>query len=127
MRELRLAMIPDDENGQVLRQMVEDGDDLSVERGIEFFHVFADEARARAFAEAASALPALAIGAPEVDEEGIWQVVAVRVMAPSHAGITALEKQLVALAGDHGGYPDGWACPTAGDAADDADEADDAR
>ena len=57
MRGLQMAMIPDDENGHVLKRMLEDGDDLSRERGIEFFHVFADEDRANAFAEAAAALP----------------------------------------------------------------------
>jgi len=115
MRELRAALIPDDENGQVLRRMLEAGDDLAVPRGIEFFHVFADEAGALAFAGAASALPDLAVEAPEVDDEGIWEVCATRVMAPSHAAITALEATLAQLAGEHGGYPDGWGCMQAHD------------
>ena len=115
MRELRAALIPDDENGQVLRRMLEAGDDLDVPRGIEFFHVFAEEADALAFAAAASALPDLAGEAPGVDDEGIWEVCAIRVMAPSHAAITALEGTLAQLAGQHRGYPDGWGCMQAGD------------
>lgn len=110
MRELRALMIPDDENGQVLRRMLEEGDDLDQPREIEFFHVFAGEADARAFAAAAASLPDLAVGAPEVDDEGIWELCATRVMAPSHAAITALEETLAQLAAEHRGYPDGWGC-----------------
>lgn len=115
MRGLRMAMIPDDENGQVLKRMLEDGDDLSRERGIEFFHVFADEGRARAFAEAACALPDLDVDPPESDDEGVWQVCAVRVMVPAHAAITALERELGELAETHGGFSDGWGSPMADD------------
>ena len=110
MRGLRAALIPDDENGQVLRQMLEAGDDLALPRAIEFFHVFAGEADAQAFAAAASALPDLEVDAPTVDDEGIWEVCATRVMAPAHAAITALENTLAALAGRHRCSPDGWGC-----------------
>ncbi|MFC3550241.1 ribonuclease E inhibitor RraB [Lysobacter cavernae] len=117
MRELRAMMIPDDENGQVLKQMLEDGDDLERARGIEFYQVFSAEADAQAFAEAAAVLPDLTVDAPEVDDEGIWQVCAIRVMAPGHAAITALERQLGELAEVHRGYADGWGCSPAGDTA----------
>ena len=117
MRGLQMAMIPDDGNGQVLKRMLEDGDDLSRERGIEFFHVFADEDRANAFAEAASALPDMAVDSPEPDDEdeGVWQVCVVRVMVPAHAAITALERELGELAETHGGFSDGWGSPMADD------------
>ena len=115
MRGLQMAMIPDDENGQVLKRMLEDGDDLSRERGIEFFHVFADEDRANAFAEAAEALPDVVVDSPESDDEGVWQVCVVRVMVPAHAAITALERELGELAETHGGFSDGWGSPMADD------------
>jgi hypothetical protein len=118
MRELRMAMIPDDENGQVLKRMLEDGDDLSRERGIEYYHVFADDDRARAFAEAAAALPDLAVDPPQSDDEGVWQVCVVRVMVPAHAAITALERELGELAESHGGFADGWGSPMADDGED---------
>ena len=115
MRELRAALLPDDENGQVLRQMLEDGDDLSIAREIEFFHVFGAQEAAQAFADAAAALPQTQAGAhevdaPEVDDEGIWEVCVRRHMEPTHAGITALESQLAQLADGFGGYADGWGC-----------------
>jgi regulator of RNase E activity RraB len=116
MRSLQLGLIPDDENGEVLKRMVEDGDDLTLARPVEFFHVFADEEQANAFASAAAQLPSVAVEAPEVDEEDeveVWQVCVIRVMAPSHAAITALESELGALAETHGGFADGWGCSPA--------------
>jgi hypothetical protein len=113
MKSLQFAMLPDDENGDVLRAMLEDGDDLTLPRGIDFLLVFGDEAAARAFADAANALPDLVVSIAGEDEEGIWQVVASRHMAPKHADITRLEKELTTLAESFGGYPDGWECTRA--------------
>jgi hypothetical protein len=113
MKSLQFAMLPDDENGDVLRAMLEDGDDLTLPRDIDFLLVFGDEAAARAFADAANALPDLVVSIAGEDEEGIWQVVASRHMAPKHADITRLEKELTTLAESFGGYPDGWECTRA--------------
>lgn len=113
MKELQRAMIPGDENGVVLRAMLDDGDDLSREREIVFYLVFAQEAQAQAFAAEAAGVPDLQIEGPEADEEGFWQVAAVRRMAASHAGITGLEQRLATLAQAHGGHPDGWSCDPA--------------
>ena len=107
--------IPDDDNGQVLRQMLEDGDDLDRARPIDFFHVFADGDDATAFATAAAALADVTVDAPEEDDEGVWQVAVTRTMAPNHAAITALELQLTELAEAHRGFADGWGCPPAAD------------
>ena len=108
MKSLQFAMLPDDENGDVLRAMLEDGDDLTIPREIDFLLVFADEAAARAFADAANQLPDLIVSIPGMDDEGIWQVVTSRHMAPKHADITKLENELTVLAESFGGYPDGW-------------------
>ncbi len=113
MRSLQLGLIPDDENGEVLKRMVEDGDDLTLERPVEFFHVFADEEQANAFAAAAAEMPSVAVEEPEVDDEDVWQVCVIRVMAPQHAAITESERQLGALAETYGGYADGWGCSPA--------------
>lgn len=114
MKELQRAMLPDDENGDVLRQMLEDGDDLTQARDIEFFLVFGEQAQAEAFAAQAAEVPDLAVAGPEVDDEGIWVVSAMRHMPASHAGISSLERLLTTIADAYGGYPDGWACPPAG-------------
>lgn len=116
MRELRLALIPDDENGRVLKQMIEDGDDLERPRAIDFFFVFAEETDAQDFAAAAAAAPDLAVEGPDFDDDdGIWEVGATRVMAAQHKAITALETELGELAAKYRGYPDGWACDPAAD------------
>ena len=124
MKSLQFAMIPDDENGDVLRAMLEDGDDLTIPREIDFHLVFGDEAAACAFADAAKQQADLLIGAPAVDEEGIWLVTASRHMVPRHGDITALEKTLTVLAESFGGYPDGWECSRAAGPIFDGDDAD---
>lgn len=126
MKSLQLAMIPEDENGAVLRRMLEDGDDLTVPREVDFFLVFGEQAAAEAFVPAAAALGDVLVSVPEADDEGIWQVTVSRHMEPKHAAITALEKELTVLAEPFGGYPDGWGCMQAvGN--DDVDETDDAE
>ena len=115
MKSLQRALIPDDENGEVLRRMFDDGDDLSIPRDIDFHLVFGEEAQARGFAAQAVTLPDLMLSVPEVDEEGIWVVTASRHMSATHAGITALEQQLALVAQAFEGYPDGWSCSAAGD------------
>lgn len=119
MKSLQRAMLPDDDTGEVLRAMLDDGDDLTLERDIDFHIVFADGAQAAAFATQAAGVSDLHVAAPEVDDEGIWQVTATRRMAASHAGITALERLLTTLAEPYGGYPDGWSCDRAEDAGSD--------
>jgi Regulator of ribonuclease activity B len=42
---------PKDENGQVLKRMLEHGDDLSKQRYVDFIVVFPDKMRAEQFAE----------------------------------------------------------------------------
>jgi len=102
---------PDDENGDVLRRMLESGDDLSLPREIDFTVVFPREREAAFFAEhfrksgyktkyeRSDAVPDLP-----------WDVVVVRFMKPEHAEIGAFEEQLQRLAEPLGGRNDGWGC-----------------
>lgn len=126
MKSLQFAMIPDDENGAVLRAMLEDGDDLRIAREVDFHLVFGDEAAATAFAQAARQATDLLVSVPSVDEEGIWQVTGSRHMAPTHAEITRIERELTVLAESFGGYPDGWECTRAAGPGLDADDTGDA-
>lgn len=114
MRALQLALIPDDETGQVLKRMIEDGDDIDRPRAIGFYHVFADESDAQDFAAAASSRPDLLVEGPDFDDDdGIWEVSASRTMPAQHKAITALEAELGDLAARYRGYPDGWGCDPA--------------
>ncbi|MEZ5563105.1 MAG: ribonuclease E inhibitor RraB [Gammaproteobacteria bacterium] len=100
-----------DTNGELLHLMEEQGDDLAVPRDIDFFVIFATRPQAEAFAELATTaldMPAQ-VGAWEKTDK--WQVSLSRHMAPEHAELNRLEKQVAALARRHGGDADGWGCP----------------
>ena len=104
-------MFPDDENGDVLRRMVSDGDDLSKRRDIDFVAVFGEESGANRFADQVRQLghqvfvehTDSAAGSP-------WDARVVRHMIPDHAAISDFEEQVGKLAAQHGGRNDGWGC-----------------
>lgn len=110
--------LPADENGNVLRLMAAHGDDLTRARVVDFGHLLPDEAAARRMA-AAAALLGFAVQVEPIDDEeelpagqrsGEWDVTCSLEMVPTHAGITAVERQLDALARSFGGRADGWGC-----------------
>ncbi len=111
---------PADETGNVLRLMVAHGDDLTRARVVDFGHLLPDEAAARRMAAAAAQLGfAVQVEPIDDDEElpagqrsGEWDVTCSQEMVPTHAGITATERQLDALARSFGGRADGWGCET---------------
>lgn len=121
MKSIQRAMLPNDENGEVLREMVDDGDDLTLPRDIDFHFVFATQAQAGAFAAQAQQRAETAVLEPEVDDEGVWQVTVQRHMPASHTAIGALEQELTDVARGHDGYPDGWSCVRVHDADDEAE------
>lgn len=111
---------PADENGNVLRLMTAHGDDLTRARVVDFGHLLPDEAAARRMAAAAVQL-GFAVQVEPIDDEeevpagqraGEWDVTCSQEMVPTHAGITAVERQLDALARSFGGRADGWGCET---------------
>ncbi len=106
-----IDQFPADENGEVLRQMAESGDDLSKPRNIDFTVVLPSEAAAREFC----AYFATAGHQVKVDETGTvpelpWDVVVVKHMLPTHTGIARFEEELEAVAESLGGRNDGWGC-----------------
>ncbi len=100
---------PNDENGQVLRQMYDGGDDITRSRIVDFCFIFTDRERALAFVR-------------DVDDQNVetclswyrgkamWQVVVKHDMIPEHAKITAMELALISKADKVGGKADGWGC-----------------
>lgn len=107
---------PDDENGDVLRLMQEEGVDLSRPRTIEFEHVFPDENSARQFGESVDQLVGSSLLYPPEDEDPEeeiedgeeWEVVCRVTMVPSHTNITGKERELAEIAVKFGGRADGW-------------------
>jgi hypothetical protein len=100
---------PDDENGNVLRQMAVHGADLHSPRIIDFEHRFPDAESAQAFHRAvADTILEAAVRAPDRDDATGWQVQCRARMIPTHAAITETELRLAAVARKFGGFPDGW-------------------
>ena len=106
-------MYPADTNGELLRLMLEQGDDLTAPRDIDFFVIFAIRAEAEAFATAATAALGLPAQVSPYEKTGKWQVLLTRHMPPQHALLNSLEKRIAGLAREHGGEADGWGCPPA--------------
>ena len=100
--------IPDDENGDVLRRMMEGGDTLTHPRMIDYCFKFFSRAQAIAFAEAV----------PEKEyevcisyyDDGMWQSIVKKHMIPDHREISRIESELSARAIRSGGEADGWGC-----------------
>lgn len=104
-----IPQFPNDENGRVLRQMFDGGDDLTQSRIVDFCFVFTDRGQALAFVR-------------DVDDQtvetclswyrgkSVWQVIVKHGMVPEHARITAMESILTVKAKKAGGSADGWGC-----------------
>lgn len=102
---------PNDANGDALRRMEAEGDDLSRRRNIDFTVVFPDKNSAEEFARHFRSLGnEVSVDANESDRDFPWDVVVVQHMLPSHAEIANFEKLLQSAADALGGHNDGWGC-----------------
>lgn len=100
---------PDDDNGDVLRRMHDDGDDLDQPRTMDFCFAFPDRRQALAFAGLVDERD-LEVCISWYEERRLWQTIVKRHMVPAHGAITALEQALTAHAESVGGEADGWGC-----------------
>jgi regulator of ribonuclease activity B len=105
----KFLTFPADLNGDVLRKMQDDGDDLTKARDIEYCFLFESERDAKAFASDVARLALRAVVGP-YPAESCWDVIVSKNMLPTHEGITATEQLLGDLASDHDGSSDGWGC-----------------
>ena len=103
------AQLPNDENGNVLRRMLEDGDDLSKARTIDFCFIFPERGQALAFAEMVDDRE-LEVCISYNEERNLWDAIVKRHMVPTHRDITAFEVSLASQAESVGGEADGWGC-----------------
>ena len=105
------ALFPDDENGNVLWQMAESGDDLSVPREVDFAVIFPSEDEALKFAvHLLRSDQKVSFSSYEENDERPWQVLAHPFMEPSHENISGFEQLLGEAAEDFSGRNDGWGC-----------------
>jgi hypothetical protein len=100
---------PNDENGQLLRQMYDAGDDITRSRMVDFCFVFTDRERALAFVRDVNDENAETC-LSWYREKAKWQVIVKYDMLPDHAKITAMESVLTSKAEMAGGMSDGWGC-----------------
>ena len=107
---------PDDLDGQVLRSIAEDGNDMTKPMEVEFHVAAPSEEVADAIADAAEQLgyePHVFFDDgedAEEDEEIIdqWTCTCVKVMLLQYDAIMAAQAELDELAKPLGGYADGW-------------------
>ena len=100
-----------DENADVLRQMAEQGDDLSLPREIDFSVIFPTEEAALQFAVLLLRNGQKVSFSPyEEHDELPWQVQAHPFMLPTHENISGYEELLATEAAPFGGQGDGWGC-----------------
>lgn len=106
------ARFPDDANGDVLFDMVQEGDNLNQARDIDFAVVFSIRSAGEAFADACGDLGAtMEMEEYEEAEDDItWTVIVTKHMLPTHSAITAFETVLEQRADRFGGRNDGWGC-----------------
>jgi hypothetical protein len=102
---------PNDDNGDVLRRMAANGDDLTQARNIDFTVVFQSEASAHSLAAHFQSLGYTAsIENTMVESDFPWDAVVVKNMVPAHDAIEEFEEQLQDVADGFGGRNDGWGC-----------------
>jgi len=102
---------PDDANGDALRRMEAQGDDLRRARNIEYTVVFPNESSANQFATHMQTLGYEAsVELSETAEEFPWDVIVVKHMVRCHSEIEKFEATLEDAARAYGGHNDGWGC-----------------
>jgi hypothetical protein len=103
-----MQTFPPDENGDVFRRMVENGDQLDKPRDIDFNHIFQKEEEAKSFADAVRRLGYDRSFCRFWKEKNVWDLRIVVFMVPTHADVTRIELQLDAVAHEFLGRADGW-------------------
>ena len=101
---------PADENGDVLRRLQKNGDNLAKPRDVDFTVVFPTEESAQKFAEHFIRDYRLSVRNSNCIQHLPWDVVVTKHMVPSHRGITEFEEALQEVAEGLGGRNDGWGC-----------------
>jgi hypothetical protein len=100
---------PNDENGDVLRRMQTNGDDLSSPRTVDFEHQFAKKSDALLFlTEVCGGDTKVRIS--RASQANIWDVQVSIFMVPTHSAITEAEIRLGNTARKFSGSSDGWGC-----------------
>ncbi len=101
---------PEEANTDVLKRMVDDGDDLTKSRDIDFNHLFAYETDTVAFEKAVREAGYHKVARDFWAEQGRWLTSVTIQMVPDLGKIAAIEHALNEIATPLEGQPDGWGC-----------------
>ncbi|WP_180021358.1 ribonuclease E inhibitor RraB [Acinetobacter sp. YH16044] len=102
---------PDDDNGNVLWQMQQDGDDLSVPHEIEYSIAFSNEAQAEQCAlYLLKEEQKISLFQDEESDREEWIITVYVYMEPDYEDIVDLEQWFIKIAEQHSGEYDGWGC-----------------
>jgi len=105
------SRFPDNEDGDILWKMSEEGDNLLLAREIDFSVIFPTEDSALDFAMHLLRHGRKISFSPYEDHEELpWEVQVHAMMVPTHQNISSYERQLAEDAAVLGGRPDGWGC-----------------
>lgn len=103
---------PDDENGDVFRQMEKSGFDFSLPHDVEFFAVFSTEEEAEAvgrqFVADRKGGEKIVTIKTQPAEAGGMELMLVKRMLLTHENVTEFESRLAERVSHHDGYLDGW-------------------
>lgn len=106
-------LFPDDDNGDVLRQMHEDGDDLTELHDIEYSIAFSSQEQAeRCALYLLHEEQKITLFADEEVEPAEWIVTIFVNMEPEYADVVDLEEWFTKIAEKFGGEYDGRGCMT---------------
>lgn len=111
--ERDLALFPDDNNGNVLWQMLQEGDDLTRPREIEFSVIFPDEKLALQFGQLLlENNQKLSFCPYQESEEFPWEITAYPEMPASYDNVSSYQHLLETSSAPLKGKFDGWYCIT---------------
>ena len=98
---------PNDSDGDALRRVAADGNDMSAPMSIDFPVVLPHEAQAKAFAAVAAAHGyGVELCPPEDGSD--WDVICSLDMVPTYVDLVRIQHELTEAAQPFGGYSDGW-------------------
>lgn len=104
-------LYPDDDNGNVLWQMAQDGDDLTEAHEIEYSIAFTTKEQAEKCALfLLEEEQKISLFIDEETDIAEWIVTIYVYMEPEYSDIVDLEEWFTKIANDHGGEYDGWGC-----------------
>lgn len=104
-------LYPDDDNGNVLWQMAEDGDDLSEPHEIEYSIAFQEQSQAEKCAlYLLQEEQKITLFVDEESDVSEWIITIYVYMEPEYSDIVELEQWFTKIAEQFGGEYDGWGC-----------------